>query len=113
MIRRPPGSTRTDTLFPYTTLFRSILALGLGMADGLGARVAQVLQFLGAGLQLLALGLQRVQHRDIEHKAARGLEPLGGLCGVASQQIRVEHVGLLRRSEIGRASCRERVWTYV
>src|SRR3546814_6843000 len=27
MIRRPPRSTRTDTLFPYTTLFRS---LGLG-----------------------------------------------------------------------------------
>src|SRR3546814_4757347 len=25
MIRRPPGSTRTDTLFPYTTLFRSRL----------------------------------------------------------------------------------------
>src|SRR3546814_17899289 len=25
MIRRPPGSTRTDTLFPYTTLFRSQL----------------------------------------------------------------------------------------
>src|SRR3546814_6849278 len=27
MIRRPPRSTRTDTLFPYTTLFRSNLAL--------------------------------------------------------------------------------------
>src|SRR3546814_3929737 len=27
MIRRPPRSTRTDTLFPYTTLFRSMLAL--------------------------------------------------------------------------------------
>src|SRR3546814_10714281 len=27
MIRRPPRSTRTDTLFPYTTLFRSELAL--------------------------------------------------------------------------------------
>src|SRR3546814_6856862 len=26
MIRRPPRSTRTDTLFPYTTLFRSRLA---------------------------------------------------------------------------------------
>src|SRR3546814_4888552 len=26
MIRRPPKSTRTDTLFPYTTLFRSICA---------------------------------------------------------------------------------------
>src|SRR3546814_7008248 len=30
MIRRPPRSTRTDTLFPYTTLFRShdIIAIG-------------------------------------------------------------------------------------
>src|SRR3546814_3599380 len=27
MIRRPPRSTRTDTLFPYTTLFRSIFLL--------------------------------------------------------------------------------------
>src|SRR3546814_1256702 len=25
MVRRPPRSTRTDTLFPYTTLFRSVL----------------------------------------------------------------------------------------
>src|SRR3546814_2258664 len=31
MIRRPPRSTRTDTLFPYTTLFRSI-ALGFALA---------------------------------------------------------------------------------
>src|SRR3546814_18935856 len=29
MIRRPPRSTRTDTLFPYTTLFRSHEALHL------------------------------------------------------------------------------------
>src|SRR3546814_17671840 len=29
MIRRPPISTRTDTLFPYTTLFRSLEAHGL------------------------------------------------------------------------------------
>src|SRR3546814_18080374 len=26
MIRRPPRSTRTDTLFPYTTLFRSLIS---------------------------------------------------------------------------------------
>src|SRR3546814_3276077 len=32
MIRRPPRSTRTDTLFPYTTLFRSI-AGGSGVAS--------------------------------------------------------------------------------
>src|SRR3546814_17239056 len=29
MIRRPPISTRTDTLFPYTTLFRSAVGHGL------------------------------------------------------------------------------------
>src|SRR3546814_4628538 len=29
MIRRPPRSTRTDTLFPYTTLFRSSVAISL------------------------------------------------------------------------------------
>src|SRR3546814_2313766 len=29
MIRRPPRSTRTDTLFPYTTLFRSLVHLAL------------------------------------------------------------------------------------
>src|SRR3546814_16266636 len=32
MIRRPPRSTRTDTLFPYTTLFRS------GHAEAVGTR---------------------------------------------------------------------------
>src|SRR3546814_4441217 len=32
MLRRPPSSTRTDTLFPYTTLFRSVRA-GFSNAD--------------------------------------------------------------------------------
>src|SRR3546814_14313067 len=37
MIRRPPRSTRTDTLFPYTTLFRSIESLSLkGIKNGEG-----------------------------------------------------------------------------
>src|SRR3546814_1951971 len=34
MIRRPPRSTRTDTLFPYTTLFRSELVLVAVLDDG-------------------------------------------------------------------------------
>src|SRR3546814_20576328 len=34
MIRRPPRSTRTDTLFPYTTLFRSGHASGRFQLDG-------------------------------------------------------------------------------
>src|SRR3546814_20874469 len=35
MIRRPPRSTRTDTLFPYTTLFRSIRRLGITGSIGI------------------------------------------------------------------------------
>src|SRR3546814_2576617 len=34
MIRRPPRSTRTDTLFPYTTLFRSVVVVGCREFDG-------------------------------------------------------------------------------
>src|SRR3546814_9745695 len=34
MIRRPPRSTRTDTLFPYTTLFRSLGAACRGRRAG-------------------------------------------------------------------------------
>src|SRR3546814_20273680 len=33
MIRRPPRSTRTDTLFPYTTLFRSVFDRGTAWLD--------------------------------------------------------------------------------
>src|SRR3546814_11781928 len=33
MIRRPPSATRTDTLFPYTTLFRSFQAARNAQAD--------------------------------------------------------------------------------
>src|SRR3546814_12595383 len=36
MIRRPPESTRTDTLFPYTTLFRSILHMAVRQPEGVG-----------------------------------------------------------------------------
>src|SRR3546814_21197167 len=44
MIRRPPRSTRTDTLFPYTTLFRSGLTRAAGADYGArGIRVNAVL----------------------------------------------------------------------
>src|SRR3546814_8453310 len=40
MIRRPPRSTRTDTLFPYTTLFRSLGPVGFTAGvHRLGGRV--------------------------------------------------------------------------
>src|SRR3546814_11864160 len=40
MIRRPPRSTRTDTLLPYTTLFRSYVVLKGAVAGDLARQVA-------------------------------------------------------------------------
>src|SRR3546814_7674638 len=68
MIRRPPRSKRTDTLFPYTTLFRSALAvrgraeprvdLGAVQADGVGGT-------RGHGKEeKRAVDLARAQHVD-------------------------------------------------
>src|SRR3546814_11911456 len=49
MIRRPPRSTRTDTLFPYTTLFRSLESVGYRYRGGHQA-VADVGLKLGPGI---------------------------------------------------------------
>src|SRR3546814_19895844 len=71
MIRRPPRSTRTDTLFPYTTLFRSadreILEAALHEADHLvapgrrqdevGVRVIEGEQAVAPFRQLEEVGL--------------------------------------------------------
>src|SRR3546814_5816677 len=78
MIRRPPRSTRTYTLFPYTTLFRSGRGAGQG---GAGRRVHQLGaggdrrrarrrgQFRGAyrGYDGRRRGVERPQHRSEEH----------------------------------------------
>src|SRR3546814_12123142 len=106
MIRRPPRSTRTDTLCPYATLFRSH--------------------------EIKLLGLDYV-HLDISHMPpdfVRGhfpniYEKLIGLgIDITTQPIPVvpaQHYtcgGVLvdlkgRTDQIGRASCRERVCQYV
>src|SRR3546814_9412449 len=51
MIRRPPRSTRTDTLFPYTTLFRSAGGLAR-MKSGTAARLGAVQRAEGDAVDL-------------------------------------------------------------
>src|SRR3546814_15193825 len=46
MIRRPPRSTRTDTLFPYTTLFRSVNDIALFARVRSLARLKQMMDEL-------------------------------------------------------------------
>src|SRR3546814_10851880 len=60
MIRRPPRSTRTDTLFPYTTLFRSII-VAPGAFDCISARLVENAGFpavylTGAGMSMSMMG---------------------------------------------------------
>src|SRR3546814_7450988 len=62
MIRRPPRSTRTDTLFPYTTLFRSLVPW---LVLAYGWRMAFVVTGVAAFVWLIAWwGLYR---RPCEH----------------------------------------------
>src|SRR3546814_18180778 len=62
MIRRPPRSTRTDTLFPYTTLFRTVQG---------GAAFAHHLAILGEQ-PAQAIGLHRAKlHQLLTHPVQR------------------------------------------
>src|SRR3546814_12432938 len=69
MIRRPPRSTRTDTLFPYTTLFRS----GREMRRGGKAEAVRDLGHRGIGVAQLPF---RVLDPQIGLPLVRG-EPRG------------------------------------
>src|SRR3546814_2911391 len=60
MIRRPPRSTRTDTLFPYTTLFRSPVRRARGGDDGVPQRSARLAR-IGLGCEEFA---ERRKHGD-------------------------------------------------
>src|SRR3546814_12615187 len=82
MIRRPPISTRTETLFPYTTLFRSQqIGLGLGLA---GLLLILLLQRITVHRALRPLDkareqnaqLQRGQRSQLDEQVPRELEPL-------------------------------------
>src|SRR3546814_5252697 len=54
MVRRPPRSTRTDTLCPYTTLFRSRGEAEYAAAQGAVRRIAREGRKYGLGLMLVS-----------------------------------------------------------
>src|SRR3546814_6678864 len=67
MIRRPPRSTRTDTLVPYTTLFRSGTGTQEGGASSCSQILRDVLEHLVAGRDRLRVHLVsalRLDHVD-------------------------------------------------
>src|SRR3546814_21058437 len=117
MIRRPPRSTRTDTLFPYTTLFRSSakravqggfawyddgVGMELDLANPLGSTLARV-EVTPAGATLFRSDGTTQQARTADALVAQ----------VLGSPIPVEGLRdwLRGRTEIGRAPRRARVCT--
>src|SRR3546814_6436997 len=74
MIRRPPRSTRTDTLFPYTTLFRSLHGAAVHqrhLPDPVMARrIVGVALRLLAGIALLGGGYHYGARQTVANMAA-------------------------------------------
>src|SRR3546814_14894520 len=118
MIRRPPRSTRTDPLFPYTTLFRSRLSRR-------GARLSRKPADRRIAPRRRARNQRVRRPRDLAAVAAHPARARLGGARLARRawRTRVERAAALhlrrrmrarpRHKPIGRAACRERGWPYV
>src|SRR3546814_12190484 len=122
MIRRPPGSTRTDTLFPYTTLFRSAVR---GLLELERTEVAG--QVRPPELVVERCRAQRAVEHDFQrrgHARVQRARVFPGLRQRRDAQVRdgetaqpglglAAAAGRALRPEFGRAPLRERVCPYV
>src|SRR3546814_19466080 len=102
MRRRPPRSTRTDTLFPYTTLFRSPDIAGnvgtilrLAACLGVGVDLIEPMGFAFSDRALARAGMDYAAQAEVTRHADWAAFEAGA------------------GRKIGRASCRERVCRYV
>src|SRR3546814_13902927 len=116
MIRRPPRATRTDTLFPYTTLFRSVsfdscrvpANAVLGGEAGIGRGFNAAMKALDDGrlhIAAVAVGLgRRLVEEMLTHARTRRQfgEP------IAAFQLVQAMLADSEAGHLGRASCRER-----
>src|SRR3546814_3472663 len=120
MFRRPPRSTRTDTLFPYTTLFRSVVygsATGatdvrnLAYAERLGLWGGEDFPFANRGefVQAVEAGgvaAMEVMSRDMKALGlytARSLSYEGVEVEIVEHALTPEQVAIYDAYEIGRA----------
>src|SRR3546814_1389337 len=85
MIRRPPRSTRTDTLFPYTTLFRSMPGTGRPRTEGTDEAV------MDAAMELLA-------ERGYDGLTMEGVAARAGVAKTRSEEHTSELQSLMRIS---------------
>src|SRR3546814_19324482 len=120
MIRRPPRSTRPDTLFPYTTLFRSSTTLNLLCRMALPLLLCA--PALAAAQEVTPAAAPGEEERQVDFSADQLTYDTDAEIVTASGDVRMTTEGNNLRAdsviwhrqngqvrEIGRASCRERV----
>src|SRR3546814_15797394 len=114
MILRPPRSTRTDTLFPYTTLFRSDAVVG-GTWPEIGFLLPTPSQHgrpdpkpLAPGEEVILSDAIVVLRPDLPSDERDSARHFLQMLGAAYQALDLPPV-----ESIGRASCWERVCQYV
>src|SRR3546814_14490148 len=107
MIRRPQSTTRNDTRFPYTTLFRSYERL-VNFREIRYFDIEGKLTVLKSKAMTSPCGKIRIpinESADDKSQIAEYLEEYKG--------EGIQHIALGTSDKIGRASCRERVCQYV
>src|SRR3546814_15199306 len=111
MIRRPPRSTRTDTLFPYTTLFRSLIPRYRNLGRKPGSDFLRGYQVQGVG--------SREGWQERKAESGFGTDFKQRLLSPGDWKVWLGGWGEClpnpnnRILKIGSASCRERVCQYV
>src|SRR3546814_14967962 len=92
MLRRPPRSTRTDTLFPYTTLFRSLVRDDIGLRGVAGGAESLGEFAKEGGVEIDALVGRAIErpHRRLGGAASR-LIPVGEEVDRKSTRLNSSH----------------------
>src|SRR3546814_11367762 len=108
MIRRPPRSTRTDTLFPDTTLFRAG-----GTTRTAGRHLIRIHQEPEVPItqEDLNMAIDSLLFIDGELRAAEGGKTYDNI-GPWTGEVIGQAANASATEEIGRESCRERVCRY-
>src|SRR3546814_20343487 len=122
MIRRPPRSTRTNTLFPYTTLFRSDESrTGYHYDDRFVPMRSSVPIVPKSEAKYLSFDVTTGTQRDADASETTLFNPrsvssaaiAGQPCTLSRSARGPGGLAPTQIDEIGRASCRERVSQYV
>src|SRR3546814_16280475 len=113
MIRRPPRSTLTDTLFPYTTLFRSVAfgpcAKQFFISGASGFELAPVI----LGIEMRIIQVSRGSMDATPARRSSKWHLCTGRQDIAGRYPLVPHAPRISSVQIGRASCRETTYQYV